>query len=285
MVFPHRYLFYIFLYILFFSIFNQSYKVATQKMQDSGALTVLIQSIGSIFCLLFVPFFPIKFPTNRMVYFFLFLAIIFYALHDRLSTISRSGVEASIYSILKQLPNAFMVILGLFIFKEKFIWNRILGAFLIISSNTFVFCQKGKRRLDKYLILGILANLCLTVALVIDVNFSKQFNLSFYVFLTLIIPALFICLVERITTKGLIYEYQQGNQKAIILTSFSWSLMMITKLLAYQLGQMTIVAPLCSLSVAVNIILGYFLLKEKDHLLRKLIAAIFIIIGIIFIKI
>lgn len=285
MVFPHSYLFYIFLYILFFSIFNQSYKVATQRMQKSGPLTVLIQSIGSIFCLLFIPCFSVKFPTDKMVYLFLFLAIIFYTFHNRLSTISRSGVESSTYSILKQLPNAFMIILGLLIFKEKFLWKRILGAFLIFSSNIFVLYRKGKKSLDKYLFLGILANICLTVALVIDVNLSKQFNLSFYVFLTLFIPALLIFLVERITIKDLIQEYKKGNKKAIVLTSFCWTLMMIAKLLAYQLGQVTIVAPLCSLSVTTNIVFGYFILKEKDFFLKKLIASILILFGIVLIKI
>jgi uncharacterized membrane protein len=46
------------------------------------------------------------------------------------------------------------------------------------------------------------------------------------------------------------------------------------------LGNITIVAPLSGLSILVNILLAYFFLKEKDHLIKKIIAVIGIIIGI-----
>ena len=60
---------------------------------------------------------------------------------------------------------------------------------------------------------------------------------------------------------------------------------MITKLKTYQLGSISIVAPLTSLTVILNIIVSYFLLKEKSNMLKKVIAGILIIIGIILIKI
>ena len=60
--------------------------------------------------------------------------------------------------------------------------------------------------------------------------------------------------------------------------------MMITKLKAYQLGEVILVATISSLSVILNIVCSYFLLKERNDLLKKIIAAILIMIGIIFIK-
>lgn len=54
---------------------------------------------------------------------------------------------------------------------------------------------------------------------------------------------------------------------------------------AYQLGNVTVIAPLCALTVILNVIVGYLFLNEKDNLLRKIISAIIIIISIILIKI
>ena len=59
---------------------------------------------------------------------------------------------------------------------------------------------------------------------------------------------------------------------------------MISKLISYQLGNVIVVAPLCSLTVILNVFFGYLILKEKNNLLKKIISGIFIVIGIILIK-
>lgn len=60
---------------------------------------------------------------------------------------------------------------------------------------------------------------------------------------------------------------------------------MITKLKSYQLGEVTVVAPLCSLAVILNVIVGYFCFNEKKGVLKKIIAGILIIIGVFLIKV
>ena len=80
-------------------------------------------------------------------------------------------------------------------------------------------------------------------------------------------------------------EYQLTNKGALLFTTISWPIMMISKLLAYKDESIVIVAALCSLSVMINVIVGYFIFKEKGSVLKKIIAALLIIIGIILIKI
>ena len=277
-------LFYVILYIIFSTLFNEYYKISTITMKDSACLTILIEVIASFFCLLFIPFFKYKLPINPYVYFMLGLAIIFYTIQDRLSTISRSGVESSTYSILKQLSTTFMIIFGIIFFKEKVVFTKLLGAILIILSNILVFYNKKNFKLNKYILSGIVANVCTAIALFIDVNFSKKFNLAIYVLFTLSIPALLVFLFERKKLSSIKYEYNSGNKKSIILTGLFWTVMMISKLRAYQLGQIIVVAPLCSLTVIFNILFSYYHLKEKNNLLKKVIAGVLIIVGIILIK-
>lgn len=276
---------YVILYIIFSTLFTQSYKVATKTLTKPGALTVLLELIGGIAVLLISPFFEIKFPTDIKIYIFLILAIIFYAISDRLNTTVRSGIEASTFSMLKQLSTTFMIFAGLIFFKEEFVWKKFLGAMLIIFSNILIFYQKGKFKMNKYLWLGVLANISFTVALFLDVNISDEFNLPIYVALTLVIPALLIALIERIKPSEIKEEFKNGNKKAILITGIMWGLIIFLQLRAYQLGKVTIVSPLCALTVISNVIVGYIFLKERDDLFKKIFAAILIVISIILIKI
>lgn len=277
--------FYIIIYLIFSSVFNQGYKVVTKKMKKDGALTILIELTCSLVCIIMIPLFEIRFPSDSRIYILLFISIIFYTLNQRLGTTARSGMEVSTYSILKQLSTVFMIFSGLLFFKEPFILNKFIGALLIVLSNILVFYNKSHFKYNKYLLFGILANISLAIALFIDVNCSNEFNLAFYVLLTFLIPSILIFLFERIKVKEIIKEYKNSNKIILFLTSISWTIIMISKLKAYQLGKVIIVAPLCSLTVILNIIFGYFFLKEKNNLLKKILAGILIVIGIILIKI
>ena len=124
-----------------------------------------------------------------------------------------------------------------------------------------------------------------SIALFLDVNISEEFNLPFYVGLTIIIPALLIAIFEKIRLSDIKNEFNTGNKKAILTTGITWGLSIFLNLRAYQLGSVTIIAPLSALTVMLNVIVGYLFLKERDSLLRKIISAILIIISIILIKI
>lgn len=280
-----NWLLYVLLYLVLATTFTQFYKVATKTLKKAGALTVLLEMTAGLTALLLCPFFEFKFPTDISVYIMLGISIIFYTISDRINTTVRSGIEASTFSMLKQLSTTFMIFAGLIFFKEKFILTKFIGAMLIIFSNMLIFYKKGKFEFNRYILLGILSNIAFTVALFLDVNISDNFNLAFYVATTLIVPAILIMIFERIKPSEIKNELINGNKKSIAITSICWGTSIIANLRAYQLGNVTIIAPLSALTVILNVIVGYLFLKERDNLLRKIISAILIIISIILIKI
>lgn len=280
-----EWLIFVILYLIFYVVFNQTYKVATKTLTKPGALTILLQLIGSLSILLLIPLFEMKLPNDPKIYLYLGLSIIFYTISDRVNTTVRSGIEASTFSVITQLSTVFMIVAGVLFFKEPFVLNKFIGAILIVFSNVLIFFKKGNGKPNKYVLLGIFANICFTIALFLDVNNSDNFNLPVYVTATLGIPSILILIFERIKFKDLMEEYKNGNRKAIWITSISWALSILFQLRAYQLGEVSIVAPLCALSVILNVVVGYFFLKEKDNILKKIIAALLIILGIILIKV
>ena len=278
-------LIFVILYLFFYVIFNQTYKMATKSLTKPGALTILLQLISSLSILLLIPFFEMKIPNDPKIYLFLGLSIIFYTISDRVNTTVRSGIEASTFSVITQLSTVFMIVAGVLFFKEPFVLNKFIGAILIVFSNVLIFFKKGNGKPNKYVLLGIFANVCFSIALFLDVNNSDKFNLPIYVALTLGIPTILIAIFEKIKFSDIKEEYKNGNKKAILITAITWSLSIVAQLRAYQLGEVSIVAPLCALSVILNVIVGYFFLKEKDDMLKKIIAALLIILGIILIKV
>ena len=276
---------FVILYLISMTVFTNSYKLATNTLTKAGALTVLLQLIAGLIALVICPFFEFRFPTDIKIYIILGASIIFYTISDRLGTTVRKGIEASTYSILNQLSTTFMIFAGLIFFKEEFILTKFIGAMLIIFSNILIFYKRGEFRFDKYVLLGILQNLSLAVALFLDVNISEKFNLPFYVALTLIVPALLITIFERIKISDIKNELISGNKKWIFITAFSWTAAILTNLKSYQLGKVSVVAPLSALTVILNVIVGYLFLKEKDNLLRKIIAAALVITSVVLINI
>lgn len=275
---------YVCLYIILAVIFTQFYKIVLNTSKSDGTLTVLLQFIAGLSALFLSPFFKFTFPTDWKVYLLLATACIFYALSDRINTTVRSGIEASTFSIIKQLSTVFMILAGLLFFKEKFVWKKIIGAILIIFSNILIFYKKGNQKLNKYVLLGILSNILYSIALFLDVNISDNFNLAFYVASTLLIPALFITIIEKVKLSNIKNEFKNGNKKAILTTGLCWGTMIVVQLRAYQLGETTSVAPLCALTVIGNVLVGYIFLKERNNLIKKLIAALLIILSVFLIK-
>lgn len=277
---------YVLLYIVLSIIFTQSYKIATKTSKNYGTLTVLLKLIAGCSILLLTPCFKFKFKfiLDFKTYIILVITCIFYAISDRMNTTVRSNLDASTFSIIKQLSTVFMIISGLLFFKEPFVYKKIIGSILIVLGNIIIFYNKEKKTYNKYVLLGIISNLFLSIALFLDVNISENFNLAFYVALTLLIPSLFITLVEKIKLSKIKKEFICGNKKIILITGLSWSLMLIVRLKAYELGDIITVAPLCALTVIGNVFVESVFFNEKNNLLKKIIVAILVIIGIFLIN-
>jgi transporter family protein len=275
--------FYVILYLILAVIFNQVYKVATAKIKRAGALTVILQVLAGITALAFMPLFHLDFPTTPTVYVLLTVACCFYAVSDRMTTTVRSLTEASTFSVIKQLSTAFLIVGGFAFMGESFTVNKIIGAAMIIGSNILLFYNPKTFSFDRGFVLGVISQLIFTVAMFIDVNISGQFNIPLYVAFTLIVPSLLICLFERIGLKQIAAEFK-GNKRPILITALTWGPMIIVMLVAYNLGEVSVVAPIAALTTILNVVVGYIFLKERSHLLKKIIAATTIVAAVLLIN-
>ena len=276
--------FWVVVYLLSAVIFSQTFRVSNRQMKNAGVLTVLLELFTALFALFFLPFFEFCFPNDWTVYGTLLLVTIIYAVTDRLNIEARYGLEPSTFSMLKQLSTVFMIFFGLVFLKEKFVLKKLIGAIIIIFANIMLAFEKGKFQFNKYFLMSFVSNFLFAIAMLINVNISDQFNLAFYTILTVSIPAILITIVGRYRISDFKGEFQLYDKKTFLLAAFTWCLMLISSVKAYQLGNVTIVAPLFALTSIMNAMVEYFLFRNRNRFLQKIVSALLLILGVVLVK-
>lgn len=280
-----EYIKWVIIYLIFSLIFAQCFKETNRSMKNASALTILLEVFTALFALILSPLFTYKFSLNPQVLLTLSLVTIIYAATDRLNIEARYGLAPSTFSMLKQLSTVFLVIFGFVFLKEKIILTKIVGIIIIFLANILLSTnKKGKAELNKYFIMRIISNFLFAIAMFINVNISDYFNIGLYTVITVLIPALIIKIASKLSLNNLKQEFKLYDKKKFMLVSFSWAIMLISSVKAYEYGNISIVAPLLTLSMVTNSIYEYFIDKDKKSLRRKLLISILIVIGIILIK-
>lgn len=277
--------FWVIVYLISAVIFAQTFKKANKNMKNVGSLTILLEVFTTLFAILFIPFFTLKFSHDINIYLTLLLVTIIYAMTDRLNIEARYGLDPSVFSMLKQLSTVFLIILGFIFLKEEILFKKILGSILIIASNVLLAFDKGKIKFNKYFVMSFISNFLFAVAMLINVNISDNFNIAVYTIFTVFTPSIFIFIFGKHNIKELKSEFKLYDKKSFLLSAFTWCLMLISSVRAYQLGSVTLIVPLLTLTSILNTMYEYFINKDKNKIVQKIIASIMIILGVIIIKI
>lgn len=277
---PNTWQFNLIAHLISLVTFFQCYKLAVRHAQRDGAATILLQTLAGFSVLVLAPFFPFIFPSDVKIYLFLLIACIFYAINDRLQTTARKNLQVSVYSIVNQLSNVFLIVIGITIFREGLVLQKIIGAGLVLLGNIFLFYKQGSLKPSKYVGVAVIAAFFFSLAISTDIGISKQFNLPFYIMVTLLIPALMLLFGQRIKLSEVLREYNGLDRKWYIITGIAWALTIFFSLRAYQLSTVTLIVPLAASAVFLNVIVAYFLLGERTEKWKKIIAALIVILGI-----
>jgi len=260
--------------------FLQLFKLATRKSKDIGALTVCVQVFAALFALTLSPFFDWTWPTDWLVWLLLGLAWICYAGADRLNATARKELEISVENLIHQVWRPFFFFTGIVFLGRTFTWLRLLGGVIIVLANMSLFFQKGKFRIGKYEIVKLIAMLCFTAAMTLDVHNSGYFNLGFYMFMSFFAPAVILFVIGQAKPNKVWQELKEGNTLAIIFCALCNGVGAVAILMAYQF-EFFLAASISSVTVILNVFFAYVFLKERSNLARKLIAAAVILGGLV----
>ena len=144
--------------------------------------------------------------------------------------------------------------------------------------------KKGKFQFNRYFYCSIIGSFLFAIAMIININLERNFNIGIYTFITVFFPALILFIIGKYKFKDLVNEYNRYNKKLFILSGLTWALMLISSVKAYATGSVVIVAAMLSLTGVINSIIEFIIKRDKKEFLKKVLISILILIGIILIK-
>lgn len=283
--------FYVTAFVILQVAFLQLFKLASRKSVNIGALTVIVQLGAALSALLLVPFFDWKLPDFAKdwdVWLLLGLALVFYAGADRLNAAARKNMDISTETMLHQtwkllflfggmLPLAHLAYYG-------FSWVKFLGGVIIVLVNMSLFAQDKSFKINRYVVMKIIAVVCFASAMTLDVANSGHFNLPFYVFISFSVPAIFLVIAGQAGPKRIWAELKTNILWVVLLCAFCNGIGAVMILRAYQL-EYFMSAAISSVYVILNVFFAYIFLKEHDNLMRKFLAAAVIVCTIVLITV
>lgn len=162
--------------------------------------------------------------------------------------------------------------------------NTIAGSLMIFVGVVLISYERGKTRFNfdtGFKITLLSAFIAAVVSLVDKVSLSywspASYSLMVYLF-----PSLILGMFVR-KRKGLV-KMIKSRYLFILLAGFLEFSYFITRLTAFSLTDLSIVAPVLRLSTMITVILGIVLLKEKQRIGEKIFSAALMIIGAIVIS-
>ncbi|MDR0462007.1 MAG: EamA family transporter [Christensenellaceae bacterium] len=264
--------------------FLQFFKVAIKDSKNVGAFTVLVQVVASLSILVLCPFFGWAWPRGWLVWVLLLVSLGLYAVNDRLDATVRKNIDISVDAMVQQVYRIFFLVMGIAFLGRSFVWLKLLGCVIIIFANVFLLFDKGKFKINRYVLLKVLSALIFAAAFTLDTYNSPEFNLPFFVFVSFAVPACCLMLTRQATFRGLVTEVKRKQWPIIVACGVCNGLSAFAILRAYQFYQHFVeVAAVSASYVILNVLLATVFLRERGNLVQKFIAGAVIVGSIVMI--
>lgn len=213
-----------------------------------------------------------------------FMAIIYTASQVLVFKASKT-IEASELIIFSSTRVLWAIGAALVFLGESFNLSKIIGTVLILFSVVYVSLKKKGIRLNTGHIYALAAAVCLGIGFVNDSYILRSTDAVTYGALAFILPAILTAVVFPSSTLKLSRYLNFGLLLKIFLLGIFYSVGLVASYTAYKSGgNASQIVPIGQSVVIVTVILSALFLGERDNLLKKLIAATLVSIGVLFLR-
>ena len=204
--------------------------------------------------------------------------VLLYGLYERVQFIARKGIDASSLTVIYQLSPVVGFLGALIFLNEQPTPLKLLGASLTIGSSLLLVYKNPNLRLNRPVIYAFICAVLLGIASVVDKPASAELPSTLYSFLIWVLP-LFVIAFPHIEKKQFLKEMRIGGWK-VAFTALLNVIGFMCFIQALTLTDATRVIPIIYTSSIFTVLGGIFLLGERDHIWRKILAAIIALVGI-----
>ena len=265
--------------------FLQFFKAASRNTTGAGHLIVAVQIIGALFILTLSPLLPWVWPHSSetiLLWSLLAGSFVLFAISDRLSASTRKNLDISTDSMIHQTYRLLFFPTVILVLGWSFSWSTLVGAFGIVIANMVLLFEKGAFKLNKWVLLKLLGCVFFTAACVMQIRAAADFNIAFFAFLSAVIPAIILLVSGQTTPRAVINELRRPKWWLIVLCGIAFSLEIF--LFSGINGAHFISGKYFAQANAVfagyvllNVVFAYLFLKERNNLVKKIIAAAVIV--------
>lgn len=268
---------------LSFSALNIFSRTTSVKSKNPRAMSIIFNLTAILMTIIIFIFTKsyknFSLPIDRTAYLYLFFACLFFGLYERLRFYATKLVEASLLAIINNVSVVVAFVIALLIYNEPVSASKIFGFLLILTSLLLVSINKIKKISWKGIGVGLLANVFLGIGWAFDKKGIYYFNSDTYNVLAWSLPFIFLYFFPIVKFSEIKSEIKISSWK-IVLLAFINVFGYLINLKAQLIGEATKVIPIVQTSTLFTVIFSAFILKEKEHFLRKILAGLIAVIGV-----
>ncbi len=221
-------------------------------------------------------------PTAKEAWIFMLIAALMYGLFERGRFLAAKLLDASVLTIITDLSLAITFVGSSFLYSEPLTPSKLLGASLILISLILVSTIKSNHKKISVKGIGVAAliSIFLGIGWMLDKKGAIFFNPGTYNIFIWVVP-LIVIYFPYVKFKDLVYEAKTSSWKILIIASLN-VVGYFLQLKAVEVAEATRVTPIVQLSTLITVVFGIIILKEKDDVWKKMIAAILGLLGAFF---
>lgn len=261
-------------------------RVVSVKSKNPRALSVVFNLIAILMAIII--FFTtganknFSLPTKFEPYLYLFIACLFYGLYERIRFYVAKILDASLVSIINNVSLVVAFVVAAFLYSEIMTINKIGGFLLILTALFLVSFNKISKINLRGIFIAILANVFLGIGWALDKKGVIFFNPETYNVLVWFLP-IFILYFPYVKFSDIKKEIKISSWK-IALLSFLNVFGYFIQLKAQDLADATKVISVVQTSTLLTVIFGIFILKEREHIVKKILAGVIAVIGVFLLR-
>lgn len=253
------------------------------KKEDSDPLlsTIIFQFLLGFVTIPFAVAKGFTWPNWAELWPYFLFSTIMYALGSVMFFKSIKLIEASEMTILSG-AGAIVTVLCAYIFlSERLVTIQYFGALLVVLSILLIQYRKQKFVFSRGAILALFATSLFAFGTISDMMIIKTYDAIAYAGLMSFFPGLMLCLMYPRKIKELPRAIKTIN-KNLLAYALIYSIGVITFYMALAKGALlSQVSVISKTNIVLTVILAAIFIKERDHLWRKVIAAVICMVGVI----
>lgn len=193
-------------------------------------------------------------------------------------------VEASAFSVLFATQAIWTMLLGFILLHESLTALQLLGSLLIFASVGVLAHKLSRVFRERGTMLGLLTGLMFGIAVYAWSYVGRHVDPLSWAAISFVGTTLVVLVLRPRSVRKMKPFLRTKVLWKMLALGATYALGSLTMLLAYKYGSFAIVSPLRQTSIILTVLLALLLLPaERNHIRRKLIAAVVCTIGVILI--